>query len=147
MTTEIETRTPIDAHVLALDETDHYFIDPPDAPFIARIRGGYLFDRNQRTHGCEWTPSYYLIHLYDQVLLTDAGNALDDDARDALYQKYEYEGGDNCYVHCHTVERLIEKAGRFEHHHYGDPEMDLDDVEYDDQIEALREHLCCNCVI
>jgi hypothetical protein len=135
---------PIDAHVLAFDETSHYHIPEADAPYIAQIRGVYLFDANQRTHCCELTPSYYLIHLYDEVHLTDAGLALDESAQDDLYQQYEYCGGDDCYVHCHTVESRIEKANRGVHYHYGNPEVTYDDVTYDEQMEALREHLCCN---
>jgi len=143
---DTKEKVGIDAHVLALNETHHYFIDPADIPFIARIDGIYLFDRNRHTHCCEWTPSYWLIHLYDRLLLTEAGEALDDGTREELYEKYENCGGEDssCYVHCHTVEQLIEEAKPFDHYHYGSPEVDLNDVEYDDQMEAIRESCCCN---
>lgn len=144
---EQEPRTPIDAYVVAFDETDHYQIDDEDRPYIERIVGVYLFDRNQRTHCCELTPSYWLIHLYDEVRLTPLGMDCDDEYRlDEIYQKYEYNGGDDIYVHCHSVERIIAKADAkpFTVYHYGDTEVDEDDVDYDDQMEALREELSCN---
>jgi hypothetical protein len=141
---ETEERTPIDAYVVALDETANYEIDKADRPFIREIRGVYLFDRNQRTHCCELTPSYLLIHLYDEVIPSEAGYALDDRAVERLYERYECEGGDDRYVHCHTVEGIIAKADRFGVHHYGDTEVDQQDVDHDEQMEALREHFNCN---
>jgi len=135
----------MDIHVVALVETSHYHIDSADVPYIAQIRGVYLFDKEQRTHCCELTPSYYLIHLYDQVILSEAGDALDDDQKDRLYQAYEYNGGENNYVHCHEIDAIVERADQGEHYVYGDSEVKEDDVEYDDQIEAVREHLCGNC--
>jgi len=139
-----EPRTPIDAYVIALDETDHYYISEADRPYIRQIRGVYLFDRNERTHCCELTPSYYLIRLWDEVLLTEAGEALDDFAADRLYQEYEYCGGDDCYVHCHTIEKLIGDSKPFTVHHHGDTEVDEQDVDHDGQMEALREEFNCN---
>jgi hypothetical protein len=138
---------PIDAHVIALDETNHYFIDPKDKPFIKQIRGVYLYDANQHTYCCEFTPSYWLMHLYDQVILSKEGEALDEFAKDEIYQKYEFNGGEDIYVHCHTIDALVEKAGRWEHHHYGSTGAKYKDSNYDEQIDGLREHLCCDCVI
>jgi hypothetical protein len=144
---ETEVQTPIDAYAVALDETTNYEIDETDRPYIECIVGVYLFDRNQRTRCCELTPSYWLIHLYDQVRLTPAGQALDEYQLDEIYQKYEYCGGEDIYVHCHSVERIIAKANEnpFTVYHYGDPEVDEDDVDYDDQMEGVREYLCGNC--
>lgn len=134
-------------HVVALIETDHYFIEPADAEYIAQIRGVYLFDKGKRTHCCEMTPSYWLIHLYDQVILSEAGDALDEDQKDRLSQAYEYNGGENIYVHCHEIDALVEKADPGKHYAYGDSEVKEEDVDYDGQIEALREHFCANCVL
>jgi hypothetical protein len=145
MTTDVAL--PIDAHVVALDETDHYNIAPADRPLIAKIRGVYLFNSNERTHCCEFTPSYYLIHLYDQVFLTEDGDALDESAKDEIYQRYEHEGGDNIYVHCHTIDALVEKMGPGDHHHHGATGVDYDKSDYDEQLEGLVEHFHCNCVI
>lgn len=142
---ETEPRTPIDAYAVALDETANYAIEEADQPYIEKIVGVYLLDRNQRTHCCELTPSYWLIWLYDQVVLTEAGQKLDDLAVDALYQKYEYCGGEDIYVHCHSIDALIERNEKWTVYHYGDPEVDEDDVDYDDQMEGIREHLCGNC--
>jgi len=142
MTTDVAL--PIDAHVIALDETDHYNIAPADQPHIAKIRGVYLFDINQQTCCCEMTPSYYLIHLYDQVILTDDGKSLNESAKDEIDQRYASEGGNNIYVHCHTIDALIETT---EHYHYGATGVDYDKSDYDEQMEGLQEYFYCNSVL
>ena len=78
--------------------------------------------------------------------MTDEGLALDGDAVDELYQKYENHGGEDIYVHCCDVKRLLERDEHFTVHHYGSPEVDEDDedVDYDTQMDAIREHLSCN---
>ena len=131
----------IDAYVIALDETR--YVDECDRPFIRQARGVYLFDRNQHTYCCEMTPSYYLIHLYDEILLTEEGEALDDP--DRLYETYECCNGDDRYAHCRDIDAIIERDEPFTVYHYGDTDADADaDAEYDEQLDALRENFCCN---
>jgi len=127
-------------HVVALIETGYYCIDPADVEYIAQIHGVYFYDKEQQTHACEMTPSYYLVYLYDLVVLTEAGEALDEDEKDRLYQAYEYNGGENKYVHCYAIDELPDDRRYI----FGDSEAH-ETVEYDDQIEALREHFCANC--
>ncbi len=122
----------IDAWAIAIDETDRYTISEVDTPFIKQIRSVYLFDRNQ-------SPSYWLIHLYDQVILVDD----DDPQRDRLYEDYEHCSSYDGYKHCGMIDRIIEQGDDVVH--YGDPGVSFDDVDYDDQMESLREHLCSNC--
>lgn len=152
MTDTATNRREIDAYAVVLDETNLYTIDPADAPYIARIRGVYLFDRNERTHCCELTPSYYLIHLYDQVIPTDAGEALDDADREALYEKYEHNGGEDCYVHCGEIERIIDAGQPGRIVHYGDcaPNDLCDEIEDADErhsaeMEEIAEDMQGNC--
>ena len=146
--TDSELHTlPIDARVISLDETSYFNIDPADAPYIAEIRSGYFFDRNEVTHCCELTGSHYLIFISTSAILTDAGQELTDEQKDELYEKYECYGGDDIYVHCHTIDRLIEKAGRFEHHHYGETGVSYEESDYAEQIEGLREHFCGNAYV
>ncbi len=144
MKTEITCQL-IDAYAVALDETDRYQIASADQRHVKQIRGVYLFNRNQRTCCCELTPSYFLIHLYDQVILTEGGDKLDDFARDRLFQEYENCGGDNCYVHCSTIEKIIERSDPCIVSQYGDPEVSQQDVGYDEQMESIREEFCANC--
>ncbi len=144
MTTETETRSPIDAHVVAIDETHYYNIPEADAPYIERIRGIYFCDRNERTCCCEMTPSHYMIYVYTSVLLTAAGEALSEEKKNRIYNEYELCDGDNIYVHCYRVAGLIERAGRWDHFVYGGTNVAYEDVDYDDQIESLREHLSAN---
>jgi len=139
-------RLPIDAYAIALDETSFCIIDEADAPLIDKIVSVYLFDRNQRTHCCELTPSYWLIHLYDQVR-TRADADLSDDRAQELYNKYESFPGADIYVHCHEIDHLIDAKDPepFTVYHYGETEVDFDDCDYDEQMESLHEHLCGNC--
>lgn len=140
--TETQTRVSVDAYFIALNETPHYAIDDDDRPHIVAIRGVYVLDRNERVHCCEMTPSYYLIHCYDIVEVTPDTS---DEMRDLLHEKYGLNGGDNLYVHCRSIDSFITKGDRTVVYHYGDPEVSDDDVEHDDQMEALREHFCGNC--
>jgi hypothetical protein len=142
---------PIDARIIALDETEFYHLEPEEQRLIRAIKGVYLYDANRHTHCCELTPSYYLIFLYNSVNLTDEGLALDDEARGELYDKFEVEcGGDDCYMHVHTVDQLAEKAEKADngtYHVYGDPEVSFDDSDYDEQIEGLVEYFRCNWTV
>jgi hypothetical protein len=142
-------RQPIDAYAVALDETEFYNLDPADARYIERIDWVYLFDRNERTHLCEWTPSYYLIYLYTDIVFTPDA---DEEIRDALDQKYAHEASDNEYMHCHDIERIIAANKRDRISHYGDvAQHDLvNEIEdagerRDAELEAIREDLCANC--
>ena len=145
MTTEIaetETEVSIDAYCVALVETGNYIIDESDRPHIREIRGVYLFDRNVHVHCCELTPSYYLIHLYDQVIPADDAP---DDVLERLDETYGHCGGEDCYVHVHEIENIIKAARPWTVHQYGDPGVSFDDVERDKQMESLREHFNGNC--
>lgn len=57
---------------LRLDETHSWRIDPKDRPFIECIVGVYIFDRNSHTCCCELTPSYWLIHLNDDIYFNES---------------------------------------------------------------------------
>jgi hypothetical protein len=127
----------IDAYVIALDETEFYSLKPAHRPHVKAIRGVYLFDRNTHTHCCELTPSYYLIHVYDEVIPADD---TPDELRELLDSEYAYCGGEDKYVHTHAIDRILSEARPFTVHHYGDPGVSFDDVERDEQMDALREH-------
>lgn len=138
---DTEARAPIDAYVVALDETWGWVIDKADAPFIKAIRTVYLFDRNERVHCCELTPSFYEMHLYHEV---ECQPGTSEERAQRIYEKYESQPGDNFYVHCHELETIIEAGKPFTVHHYGDTGVSYDDVSRDDQLEALCEHFNAN---
>ena len=141
-------RRAIDAYAVALNETEYYNIDAADRRFIERIDGVYVFDRNEHTHCCELTPSYFLIYAYTCIVFTaDA----DDAARDDLQDKYAYQPSDDIYMHCHTVDRLVAAGTRDTVSHYGDVfpngmETDVDDPDdrHSLEMEHIREDLNCN---
>jgi hypothetical protein len=143
-------RKVIDAWAIALDETGFYNLDPTDAVHIKRIFGVYLFDRNQQTHLCELTPSYYLVYLYTSIEFADE---TDDNVREELDEKYAHEATDDGdYIHCHEAERILGDAKPYTSYHYGDvaehdQEDDIEDLDerHDAELEHIREYLCCNC--
>lgn len=146
----------IDARVIALNRTCNYLIDAKHQPSIARIEEVYLYDKSQRTHCCEFTPSYYLIHLYTRVIFTPEGDQLNDHEQDEIFQTYEHEVTDNCYVHCNEIDALEEKARPqdFTYHTHGDPEFgnvadeyETEEAFHDAAMDALREHFQANCPI
>jgi hypothetical protein len=132
-----EVHPPLAPCVVALDETRHYEIDEADRPHIESIMGVYLFDARQAHHLCEITPSYWLVHLYDQVRLTaDALEHLPQDEQDRIYEQYEYEGGDDLYVHCHEIDHLADTPpGAFRFVRCDDQPIQ---TEYDELFEAIR---------
>jgi hypothetical protein len=144
LTAELETeQAPIDAYAVALVETDHYFIDKADAPFIKAIRGMYLFDRNERVHCCEMTPSFYLIHLYDQV---ECQPGTSEDRAQAIYDKYEQHGGEPKYVHCYQIENMIGETDTPSCCHLGravtratKQPIPYDVESHDEQMESMRQ--------
>jgi len=141
---------PIDARVVALNATASYLIDAEDRSFIERIDEVFLYDRNERTCCCELTPSYYLIHLYTSVVFRR--DKLPDERRqEEIEQQYAFLPTDNCYVHCHTIDAIAERAEPFRYHRHGEPgfetcraEFDSDQAWHDAVMEALREHFCAN---
>jgi hypothetical protein len=139
-----------DIRVISLDETEYYAIDEADRPFIKAMRGVYMYDKNQQTHCCELTPSYWLIHVEDQVIFTDKCPDYDDEKRDELEQKYANSTDTNgIYMHCHDVDALEEKlkGEKWRYRVHGDTEVSLGDVPYDDQIESLLEYFRGNLVV
>jgi hypothetical protein len=138
---ETKERLPIDAIVVALDETEHYSFRSGDDQYIEKMLGVYLIDRAEQTCCCEFTPSYYLYHLYDTMVLSAAGRELADEQADRLSQDYEFCGGcDDCYAHC----RVIDKLAAENIHVYGATGVSYDDSTYEEQIEGLAEHFRCN---
>jgi hypothetical protein len=139
-----ERTLPIDARAISLDETEHYLIAEADKPFVRRIMGVYLYDRNSHTHLCEITASYWLIHLYDEVVLTEEGEKLDDFEKERLYQEHETCGSDDTYMHVSAVDSMEENFAKSRYYVYGDPGVSFADVPYEDQMESLREYLNAN---
>ena len=140
-------RPQIDAWVIAFNETGYYVIADEHKNLIKEIRSVYIFDRNERTCCCEITPSYYLIHLYDEVILTDeAYDTLTDEQKEEIDNEYEYSGGEdnNHYVHCYEIDAIIQKRVRFQTYHAGKTGVKYSDTPYEEQMESLREHYNAN---
>ena len=148
-TAQATDRRVIDAYAVALDETDHYNLDPADARYIKRIDGVYLFDAREQTHCCELTASYWLIYLYTSIVFTDDA---DDAVREALDEKYAHEPSDDIYVHCGSIDKIIREGKRDRIDHYGDcaehdfcDEIADADKRHDAEMEEIREDLQGYC--
>lgn len=138
---ETESRLPIDAHVIAIDETEFYMFPAEHAPFINRILAVYLYDANENTYLCELTASHYMRFLHHVVRLTEAGENLSEEQRQELYDTYEIENrGEDQYMHSRDLRRLAAAGTPENYEHYGDTEVSYEDSDYDDQIEGLMEY-------
>jgi len=137
-----ETRLPIDARIIAIDETGHYTFPLEHQPYIEKILAVYLYDANEYTHLCELTSSHFLRFLHHVVHLTEAGENLSDERREEFYTEYEVENfNEDQYMQCSNLERL-EKASTPENYYvYGATEVSYDDCDYNEQMDSLIEHL------
>jgi hypothetical protein len=150
-----------DIHVLALDETRDWHIEPADAPYVAAILSLKFYDASEVTYCCEMTPSYCLHFLEYQLRWTPAGEALaenDPDAAESIRDHYELAQTeeDVAYWHCHRIEDLLPRLiaqGDYRYHHYGDPLAGSSDAQYQDwaqeqdPMESVREDLQANSVL
>ena len=84
------------------DETHHWNIPGHLRPFVRRMLGVYFYNANEVTHCCELTPSYYLRGLQNDVECVDD---TPDAIRDELSELALSEPCEDCYVHCHVVDR------------------------------------------
>ena len=59
-------------------------------------------------------------------------------------------GGDDeevMYIHCHEMDAVEARSGPGDYDVYGDPGVGLDEVRYEDQIEALCDHFRCDAAL
>jgi hypothetical protein len=80
------------------------------------------------------------------VILSEAGDALNENQKKRLYRAYEYNsdnGGEDGPVHCDEIDAIVKEDDPSCHYALGDWEPGKDQIE--DQIEALKAYLCANC--
>ena len=131
-----ETRLPIDARIIAINETEYYNLPEEHKPYIQAIHGVYLYDANQQVHCCDLAASYYLIFLYNLVILTKEGERLD-----KVWDEYNCPG-ENTYMYCRTVKKLAKATA--DYMVYGGTGISYDESDYDEQIADLVETFSCN---
>ena len=138
----------IDLVLVAVNLTSGFVIEEEGAPLIEEIRGVYMLDRNQVTHCCEVTPSYWLEWLYCLVVWNDQDEELDEEAKGQIYEKYEHQLEDNGghYTHCGVIDRFIKE---YPDRVYLVGKKDFDDSEltHDEVLDANREHYSCNWIL
>jgi hypothetical protein len=129
----------IDAYVISFNENQYYNIEEQHKKYIKEIRGVYLFDHNIVSYCCEFTPSYFFFHLYDEVIFTELADWLTDDQREDIATEYENCGGEDKYFHCNGIDKMLDNS-----YHYGNSGVSYEETDYNDQMEALIEHFKCN---
>lgn len=137
---EAKPRTlPVDAFVVGFDETYAWNLAPEDKPWIKEIRGVYLFDRNEVTHCCEVTPSYFMRFCYHAFVLVDAAT---DEVSERIHEEYGTEPQDDCYMHCSEVDRFVSEHPEWVRHPPAEPQESLS--ESGEAFDDLWEWCCCN---
>lgn len=139
---------PLDIVVIGIDDSQCCdFRDRPElagpqaVEWIDKVVSVYLVDRSVHVHCCEATPSYWLEPLYVSVW-TKAG------CPDDLVEKFDDaygQVGDGIYVHCASLDRLVEKGGPLVH--AKGPVLPDEDETYEECLAAWREHFMCNHVV
>ena len=116
--------------VVAMDESKDW------EPVILSACGGtiytlYVFDPQERTHCCEFTPSFWLEPFeVEPISLPD-----DDEALEKLREELDegrIQGTNSCYVHCHRIEAL------------GDEFKLSEDFDDDTTLEDAAEYFSAN---
>lgn len=136
MRSETEKKIKPDWYCVAIDETAHWNLDDEDRPYIEKMMGLYIYDRNEHTYCCELTPSYYLRFIGGSIWYTDA---VTDEIKDRISDKYadSLYSGDDCYMWVAHVEAMAEEYkdhyGEFNEESYAE----LTPVEMED---AVREY-------
>lgn len=99
-----ETRTfPPEFWAVGLDVTKHYEIEEEDKPYISQIVDVFVYNRNECTHCCELTPSYWLMYVDTFVRF---GPTPSDEVKERIDSRYCHEATEDCYVHCSDVDKL-----------------------------------------
>lgn len=118
----------IDPVIVEIPVNMEYF-DKDFAKTTGQITGVWFYDKNQKTHASELTPSYFLYFLYFKT-----ENKLDDET-DAILSD---DGEDDTYRHCNYVEKCKTTKCRFS--------PDRTDS-YKEQIDSIREYYRANHVV
>lgn len=99
-----------------------------------KIYGVYVYDRNEVTHICSFTPSYllYYIESVGEVFI-------EDDDHDTLEEANRENHAD--YFNCSTIDQI---ASEYPNRHsilqdFSEPDMPLE-ITYDDALEGTLEY-------
>ncbi len=128
---------------IGIDETAHWNLPEKLSKHIKTINTVYVFNRNEHTHCCELTPSYWMscvdydIIWHPEFYETPNCERLRDYAFNLLNNVARFES--DCYMHVRSVEALLAKSDDVvPRWRYGASEDDLDTVQA--ELEALFEY-------
>lgn len=124
--------------LIKLDETEYW--EHPTLVNSGRIFGLYVADLSQRTHCCEWTPSYELNFVKSQCEFFDEKNY---EEIDDCMMEADANSEPVIYMHCTTVDSLPSidrKKQFFPQQNSGGALFELDGCEdMDEAIEYVKE--------
>ena len=138
---------------IGIDETAHWRIPSELKPYVARIYGVYSFDRNEHTHCCEFTPSYWLECVDYDWLPTPGFGLLGDGKQDEISDRMREllleapTAESSHYRHVKWVEDRIRHGAHCGFHEAGDlaDKLDEDDLcRMSAVFDALSEYWHCN---
>lgn len=147
MIPQIEEKPAIepDFRVIRFNETKDWSED-----IVARTKGGkiwsvYVFDKNQVTHLCEFSPSY-CFHFIEDYAEMDGGEQSPDDLHDEIQSA---ETPAVMYMHCSDIDDTPEeKMPKIVLDAPYDPEKHRTREEwYEAELESALEYARCNQLI
>ena len=150
-----EPRTlPYDVRCVAIDETEHWNLDPADMARIKALRTIYAYDKNTHVYACEMTPSYELWPVDVQAIYVDERD-FDDDEQDRFRERIydlqnEYMEHEVLYMHVRDVDRIEESANPDDYLYAVDEVYELDPEWFDsedEQWESILDGLRCNSIL
>lgn len=136
-----------DLWLIVLDETENWTL--PYGEYIKRVEQVYLLDASIIVHLCEFAGSYECWEIEARAVFKDdtPGDVIDEVDGDVQMS----DTHNIRYFHEHSIDlKALEDKGKA--YHYGDPGLDLDLFESDEDpylsmMDAMEEHFRCNAVI
>jgi hypothetical protein len=113
MNTQIETPpSSVKVFAVSIDETKYYTLAKDDAALIKAIHNVYVYNADEHTYCCEFTPSFYLDPLYTYIEFVDGVSEND---RERCEENYCYENSEGMYLHCRLLDTMtVKDCGEFE---------------------------------
>lgn len=103
-----ESMVKTDLYVIELDETKYWQKDFLKENKIKAITSVYVFDKNAHTYCCEMSYSYWLVWLYDNVVMED--DTTDDEHEHAIEMVENTLRDDECAYYSHyDIDAKIER--------------------------------------
>ncbi len=142
-----------DWFIIALDETQYWYLDEEAKDKVTKINGIYAFDRRRAHYLCEMTPSYEMCYLGLTVdYIDDVYHRKPDSELDGWVMDFEDDIRSNdsseefIYYHCSGIDRFIisncrkRRANRVVDHVGNISGKYWRDETYEGEVDDIREY-------